>query len=125
MERYLWIPTSEAGEYCPLEVIYKPEEALREDFWRRILACEELEIEELAGSVYVALADSEAVHSKDMNYKASRLLRGLASAEAAQAEGYYGPIVVARRRMDEAGKSFIGLLDEEDVERLKKGQLGA
>ena len=32
MERYLWIPTSEAGEYCALEVVYKPDEAERENF---------------------------------------------------------------------------------------------
>lgn len=124
MERYLWIPTSEAGEYCALEVIYKPEEAPRRDFWQRILACRELEIEELMGSAYVVLTDSKAVHSKDLNYKASRLLRGLASAEAAQAEGYYGPVVVAKRRLDELGEPYIGWLEEEDVERLKKGQIG-
>ena len=64
MERYLWIPTSEAGEYCALEVVYKPDEAERENFWQQILACQILEVEYVEGSEYVVLLDGEAIHIK-------------------------------------------------------------
>lgn len=123
MERYLWIPTSEAGEYCALEVVYKPDEAERENFWQQILDCQILEVEYVEGSEYVVLLDGEAIHHKDMNYKASCLLRGIVSSDEAQVEGYYGPIVVGRRRLNGHGESFIGWLEEEDVERLKRGRL--
>lgn len=123
MERYLWIPTSEAGEYCSLEVVYKPDEAKREDFWRQILDCQLLEVEYVEGSAYVALLDGEAIQNNDMNYKASHLLRGIVSSDKAQLEGYYGPVIVGRRRWNGQGESFIGWLEEEDVERLKRGHL--
>ena len=125
MERYVWIPPSEAGEYCPLEVIYKPDEVERMDFWQRILDCRVLETEAVEDSNFVALFDGEAFFDRDLNFKASRLLKGMDSVEEVQAWGYYGPVVVARRRLDDAGEAYLGELEEADVAMLKKGRLKA
>ena len=124
MERYVWIPPSAAGEYCPLEVMYKPDDVAREIFWQRILDCQEVEWEVIEGLGYVALTDREALRLGEMNYKASKLLRGLSDVHDVQSYGYYGIVVVAKMRLDDGGEPFIGWLDEADVQRLKSGYMG-